>query len=279
MSLDKLFEGIPWHQRWEIEPGVFTPGHNPVADLLQYASAPADMSGKRVLDIGAWNGCFSFECERRGAAEVLAIGPETADATGFTKLKAHLGSQVTYRQGSIYDLTAGVYGHFDIIICFGVIYHLRHPLLGMDMMRRICSGKLYLETAGIDENLVLSYGESSGLTGAKLVNRDVEQGRTFESTTLAQVDRRLERLSLLQFYRLEELNRDSTNWFAMNQRCCEDLLLSAGFMPVNVRRFGHRIAVEANVIPGDPEWMSNSGEGVYYDVITAPLFGARTRYN
>ena len=276
-DFDKLFENIPWHQRWEIAPGVFTPGANPVDVLLNYASVPADLSGKRVLDIGAWNGCFSFECERRNAAEVLAIGPELSENTGFDKLKDYLGSKVKYELGTIYSLDPKVLGYFDVIICFGVVYHLRHPVLAFDMMRRVCSGHLYLETAGIDENLILAHYDSEARPRHGLVNKLALEER-FSGTSLDAIDPILSKLSLLQFYRGDELNGDSTNWFAFNESCCREMLLSSGFRPLSFQRFGHRVAANCVIIPGAPEWMGNSGEGVYYDVISKPLFGERDVY-
>src|SRR5439155_15085154 len=100
----EFFADYYFHQRWEIFDGVFTPGHNDVHDLCRRLQLPADLTGKRVLDIGAWNGCFSFECERRGAAEVIALGPEDAAHAGFYKMRDLLGSRVQYRLGSVYDL-------------------------------------------------------------------------------------------------------------------------------------------------------------------------------
>ncbi len=274
---DALFEGIPWHQRWEIAPSVFTPGGNPVDVLMDAAAVPQRLDGKRILDIGAWNGCFSFEAERRGA-EVLAIGPETAEATGFTKLKAFLGSKVEYRQGTIYHLDPDAIGTFDAIICFGVIYHLRHVLLAFDAMRRVCRRNLFLETASIDHNLII-HGATSNDAQPQLNTREHQVDRVeHRSVSLADVDPLLDQINLLQFYRLNELNNDSTNWFAMNQSCLRDLLLSSGFRPATFTRFGHRLAVGCEVIPGSPEWMGNSGEGVYYDVITKPILGRRDVY-
>ena len=58
-----------WHQI-EIAPGIVTPGPDHSAEKLKLFQSPADLTGKRVLDIGAFDGFFSFECERRGAAEV-----------------------------------------------------------------------------------------------------------------------------------------------------------------------------------------------------------------
>jgi tRNA (mo5U34)-methyltransferase len=102
---ETLFANTHWHQRWEIYRGVFTPGRNPVAMLCSAAALPTDLTGLRILDIGAWNGCFSFECERRGAREITAYSLEDPDVSGFNRLKSALGSRVRYVQGSVYELT------------------------------------------------------------------------------------------------------------------------------------------------------------------------------
>jgi hypothetical protein len=115
-DLSAIFEGTYWHQKWEVAPGIFTPGHNPVIDLMKWTNVPVDLTGKRVLDIGAWNGCFSFECERRNAAEILAIGPEPSTETGFDKLKAFLKSNVIYQQRSIYNLHPDVLGKYNSLL-------------------------------------------------------------------------------------------------------------------------------------------------------------------
>src|ERR1700730_14934488 len=75
-SPDSYFGGVHWHQRWEIFRGVFVPGRNSVEYLCEAAQLAVDTSGKRVLDVGASDGCFSFECERRGAKEVVALSLE-----------------------------------------------------------------------------------------------------------------------------------------------------------------------------------------------------------
>src|SRR5579864_1542419 len=64
----ELFDGIHWHQCWEVFDGIYLPGRNDIETILEYVGLPDDLTGKRVLDVGAWNGGFSFECERRGAS-------------------------------------------------------------------------------------------------------------------------------------------------------------------------------------------------------------------
>jgi tRNA (mo5U34)-methyltransferase len=94
---------------------------------------PEDLRGKRVLDIGTWDGWFSFEMERRGA-EVLAV--DIWDNPRFREIHARLNSRVEYRQFDIYELTPDRVGRFDIVLFMGVLYHLKHPLLALE---RVCA--------------------------------------------------------------------------------------------------------------------------------------------
>jgi tRNA (mo5U34)-methyltransferase len=249
------FVGTYWHQRWEVSPGVWTPGINDVAALCEAVRLPKDLSGKRVLDIGAWNGCFSFECERRGAREVLGIGPEPSDVTGLDMLKGHLGSRVQYRLGSIYDLEPAALGHFDVVLCFGVLYHLRYPLLGLDNIRRVCRGELFLETACIDRFLLVD--------GA--------------GEELAAVDSRLSGVALLQFYRGDELSNDHSNWFAPNLTALTQMMGSAGFRVGHAANWGVRAVARAQVTPGPAEFLTTgNGEAIYYELFTRKLLGDRS---
>ena len=95
-----------------------------------------------MLDIGAWDGWFSFEMERRGA-EVLAI--DNWDNPRFHEARAMLNSRVEYQQIDMYDLTLERVGRFDIVLFMGVLYHLKHPLLALE---RVCA--LTTEMAAVD---------------------------------------------------------------------------------------------------------------------------------
>jgi tRNA (mo5U34)-methyltransferase len=100
-----------------------------------------DFRGKSVLEIGAWDGYWSFYAERRGAASVLATDDATqnwSDGRGLPLARALLDSKVEIRQDvSIYDL-AGLNRQFDIILCLGVFYHLRDPFYGFAQIRHCC---------------------------------------------------------------------------------------------------------------------------------------------
>jgi tRNA (mo5U34)-methyltransferase len=255
---EALFEGVYWHQRWEVFRGVTTPGGNSIAELCRYLRLPRDLSGQRVLDVGAWNGCLSFECERRGAREVIALGPEDPAQTGFLRLRHVLNATRThYHRGSVYSLRPEELGRFDIVLFCGVLYHLRYPLLGLDSLRRVCTGTLYVETHLLDHEFLVK-----------------KRGR-LKPVGLAEVAPVLAGIPLWRFYRTDELNGDESNWFGPNAAAVVAALESAGFAAEPPRLWGVRGVFRANVKPGPPEFLAlRSGEGVYYDVVARDLFRA-----
>jgi tRNA (mo5U34)-methyltransferase len=151
----RAFDGVDWYHRWEVFRGISTPGRRQVSLICAKAELPPDLTGKRVLDIGALNGCFSFECERRGASEVIAYDSENPDVSGFHRLKDLLGSKVKYIQGSVYTLTPEELGAFDLILFFGVLYHLRYPLLAIDRIRSVSRGDVLIETHTLTNRYLL----------------------------------------------------------------------------------------------------------------------------
>ena len=108
---------------------------------------PKDMTNMRVLDIGTWDGFFSFEFERRGA-KVLAIDNWNDDRQFRTFLFARkqLGSNVEYRKMDVHDLNPSLVGTFDIVFFAGMLYHLRYPLKVLEAIRSVTDGYLIMET-------------------------------------------------------------------------------------------------------------------------------------
>ena len=137
------------------EPGVYTPGVNDIDFLLEQADLPEDVEGATVLDIGATNGGVAFELERRGAGRVVAVDIYSADWFGLEQLKALLNSRVEYLCASVYELPAKLDEQFDIVAFCGVLYHLRHPLLALDVVRALTRGRALIETAVCDRSLSL----------------------------------------------------------------------------------------------------------------------------
>ena len=123
-----------------------------VARMRRYP-IPQDLRGKRVLDVGAATGWNSFELERRGAG-VIAV--DCVDLPEFRTARDLLGSKVEYRILDVDELAPQTLGRFDYVLFFGVLYHLRHPLLGLE---KICA--LTLETAFVES--FVSDGDSCSM--------------------------------------------------------------------------------------------------------------------
>jgi tRNA (mo5U34)-methyltransferase len=218
-----------WHQRWEIAPGVATPGPNDIGWLLRVVGLPDDLTGKSVLDIGATNAAGAFEAERRGASRVVAVDILPPEHYGFTALAEFLESDATFVRASVYGLSSVLEERFDVVLFLGVLYHLRHPLLALDEVYALTRGEMFLETA-------------------------VSDG------TLPEVGDR----PVTAFYRGDELGGDPSNWFAPNTRALVDWCASCGFDATLVdawpRERPERAAVRGRRLEGDPEWRGLSYE-------------------
>lgn len=113
---------------------------------------PGDLTGRSVLDVGAWDGFFSFEAERRGAAPVVALDSYAWDGSGwgskesFDLARRTLGSEVRDVQMGLMDLSPATVGVFDVVLFLNVLYHLRHPLLVLEKIYAVTGDLLILET-------------------------------------------------------------------------------------------------------------------------------------
>ena len=140
-----------WFQEIDLGNGVVTPGWSkPLTEKLPFFGLPDDMSGMRVLDIGCCEGFFSFEAERRGAAEVVAIDSFPESIRRFNVCRSALGSKATAHLASVYDLNPTNFGTFDLVMFFGVLYHLRHPLLSIQKIASVTAGTILLQTRSFE---------------------------------------------------------------------------------------------------------------------------------
>ena len=116
---------------------------------LRLLGIPDDLTGWSVLDVGAWHGFFSFECERRGADRVLAVDSYAWDRFGmdeFLAARERLGSSVEHRRADVHDLDPDEIGQFDLVLLLGVFYHLRNPLAALERIARVTKRLLICET-------------------------------------------------------------------------------------------------------------------------------------
>jgi tRNA (mo5U34)-methyltransferase len=229
----RTFAGVHWYHDWEVFKGVRTPGRRSVALVGAKAEIPRDLTGKRVLDIGAWHGCFSFECERRGASEVVAYSLENPEVTGFTRLKDVLGSRVQYVQGSVYGLNPEQVGEFDLILFFGVLYHLRYPLLGIDRIRTVSRGDVLIEPHTVTSRHLLR-------APLWMLGQMLHLSALFRATPIWR-----------QYKEFELHPEDQSNWFGPNIAAVVESFETAGFRARYLRswEFGARSTFRATAAP------------------------------
>ena len=147
----KNLKGV-WHSPIDLGHGVVTRGWSAqrrFARRLRLMQIPDDLTNKRVLDIGTWDGFFSFEFERRGA-KVLAIDIwSEAALANFLFARNKLDSKVEYKRLDVHDLDPRLIGEFDIVFCAGLLYHTRYPLKALERIRSVTKGLLILETTAM----------------------------------------------------------------------------------------------------------------------------------
>jgi len=137
-----------------------TPGMNQETEnTFLNLDLPSDLSGKTVLDIGCWDGYYSFECEKRGADRVVANDHYiwhdnniSGDGIGWTKDAgfdlAHkvLNSKVEKLTVPVEELSPDKYGTFDYVLMLGVIYHSKNPIQYMEIAKSMCKDTLIIES-------------------------------------------------------------------------------------------------------------------------------------
>jgi tRNA (mo5U34)-methyltransferase len=188
---------IRWFHQIQLPGLPLTPGVDASAQRLERISLPSSLAGKSVLDIGAWDGFFSFEAERRGAADVLATdsyawsGEGWSDKSGFEFAHKTLGSRVRSMTIDVMELTPeAIGGQYDVVLFLGVLYHLKHPLLALERVAAVTREMLIIET---------------------------------------ELDNMLVPWPSMAFYPDRELNNDPTNWVGPNAMAVEGMLRAVGF--------------------------------------------------
>ena len=184
-------------------------GDYPMVKWRRFAHAiPENLSGKSVLDIGCNGGFYSIEMKRRGAARVVAI-----DSDERYLAQARLAAEVSrvdleLRQLDVYDI-GQLNERFDLVLFMGVFYHLRHPLLALDLLHEHVVGDTL-----VFQSLLRGSPERAPFAGDyPFAERDVFFRDEFP-----------------RMYFIEErFAGDDTNWWFPNRACVEAMLRSSGF--------------------------------------------------
>jgi tRNA (mo5U34)-methyltransferase len=237
---DRGWASIPWFHSIDLGDGRVTPGIKSPERLrseLVALNLPEDLSGRSVLDIGAWDGYFSFEAERRGAARVVALDyyawaldlqaqrryvidcrdqgvpPQPFDQVddlwveddlpgraGFELARRSLGSRVEPVVGDFMIMDLRALGTFDTVLFLGVLYHLEDPLRTLRRLRSVTAGFAIIET-------------------------------------VCAVFPGFEHHQMWQFFETDELEGDPSNWWAPNAAALVGMCRAAGFRTVELK--GH----------------------------------------
>lgn len=158
-TYDEILSHPYWRHRIDLGEGKFTPGKKD-ASHWGTLGLPDDLSGKTFLDIGAFDGLHSFEAERRGAVRVLATDiwdEPTADEEWWNSLRPgkegfdlaydYLNSTVESKVIGVEELSPDTVGKFDIVLCSGVIYHLKEPLSAIENAVSVANELVVVESA------------------------------------------------------------------------------------------------------------------------------------
>ncbi|HEX8258162.1 MAG TPA: TIGR04290 family methyltransferase [Allosphingosinicella sp.] len=214
-ALRKRIEALgPWFHNIQLA-GIWTApdhflGDYPNEKFQRFAPhLPEDLSGKTVLDIGCNAGFYSMEMKRRGASRVLGIDSDDRYLAQARLAGEALGyDNIEFRNLSVYDV--GALGEkFDVVIFMGVLYHLRHPLLALDLIHEHVAGDLLIF--------------QSMQRGSRQV-LELEEDYDFEETGMF-LESGFPKLHFIE----RQYAHDWTNWWVPNRACAEAMLRASGF--------------------------------------------------
>jgi tRNA (mo5U34)-methyltransferase len=225
----------PWFHNLHLPDGTQTAPDHPLGDFPAFKweqvapAIPGDLEGWRALDVGCNAGFYTFELAKRGAEVVgIDVDEHYLRQARWAAERFGVEGSVEFRRDTVYDL-ARTDECYDLVLFMGVLYHLRHPLLALDLVAARARRLLVLQTLTMP-------GDGTGETPSDL--RIGDRRRMLEPfwPAMAFIEHRLE--------------NDPTNWWAPNQACVEAMARTAGLEVV--ARPGHEIVVcRPNGLPSD----------------------------
>ena len=172
------------------------------------AAVPDDLTGRTVLDIGCNGGFYAMEMKRRGADRVVAVDSDERYLAQARFAAEVLGHDIEFRRMSVYDV-AQLGEKFDLVIFMGVLYHLRHPLLALDLLHRHAVGDLLL---------FQSMQRGPDAVAAVAPDYDFDEQAHFVQPDYPSL-----------YFVEDRYAGDPTNWWIPNRAAAEAMLRSAGF--------------------------------------------------
>ena len=227
----------PWFHNLDLNGVPTAPGHflgdYPKVKWRRFSRViPERLDGKSVLDIGCNAGFYAMEMKRRGAERVLGLDTDD-EYLAQAKFAAEVsGLKIEFRKLSAYDV-AELGEQFDLVIFMGVLYHLRHPLLALDLIHE-----------HVARDLLLFQSMLRGDSRIEKIDKNYDFWTTeqFDSSGYPK----------LHFIE-HQYAGDPTNWWAPNRACVEAMLRSAGFR-IEARRGADIYICRPDVLGMAGEW-------------------------
>jgi tRNA (mo5U34)-methyltransferase len=204
----------PWFQNIEIN-GIRTAPDHFLGDYPAFkwrgfqSVVPQDLEGRSVLDVGCNAGFYAFEMKKRNAGRVLGIDADPHYLKQARFVAEQTGLDVEFQQMSVYDVEK-IGEKFDLVIFMGVLYHLRHPLLALDLLHEHVVG---------DQMLFQCLQRGDERIPELQENYDFSEWAIFDQPDYPKL-----------FFVEERYASDPTNWFIPNTAAMKAMLRSSGFM-------------------------------------------------
>ena len=210
----QLVDSKPWFHRFTLVDGITTSGLYSVDAhaWIDETFRRLELRGKKILEIGTWDGPYAFALEARGAL-VEATDIQNPDETGFNVAKRILNSNVHYTRVSVYDVEKHFpRASFDYILFLGVFYHLKYPVLAMEALSRLLKdeGRLFFEG-----ECLLNYAQRADGRAPSWLDRRI----------IASFGRSKYPVSL---YYSGQYKGDDSNWHIPNFACLDEWMKTAG---------------------------------------------------
>lgn len=269
MDRKQVLDGIeklsPWFHKIELTPfGVSTKeksnfGEDPDHPLPTWRHVskcfPADLTGKTVLDIGCNGGFYAFEARKRNALNVLGVDANNWHVRQARFVQAALGlDRMSFSRRSIYELDPREDGQWDMVLALGLVYHLKHLVLGLENLYKITRETLILESA-------IALPGMAGSSGSKSMWSKKTQPVEMQPVTMEYGNARKQFMPLFYVKNDQFATEAAENWFLPTPETLVGMLQDVGFNDVEcIETFNGRAlirAIKSTSVPNSerPIWL------------------------